>query len=101
MRGHWCRLAKLLLLVGAANRDPAVFAEPDRFDIRRANAREHLSFGAGEHICLGAPLARLEARVVLEEVGRRLPTLRLTDAAPLEFPASVSMRGPMALPVAW
>jgi len=93
--------AKLLLLLGAANRDPAVFSEPDSFDIRRPNAREHLSFGVGEHICLGAPLARLEARIVLEEVSRRLPTLRLADDAKLEFPASVSMRGPCALPVRW
>jgi cytochrome P450 len=93
--------AKLLLLLASANRDPAVFADPDRFDIRRPNARDHLSFGVGVHNCLGAPLARLEARIVLEEVSRRLPSLRLTQNAKLKFPASISMRGPIWLPVAW
>ena len=93
--------AKLLLLLGSANRDPAVFSDPDRFDIRRSNAREHLSFGYGLHNCLGAPLTRLEARVVLEEVARRLPSLRLAEDARLEFPASISTRGPHSLPVTW
>jgi cytochrome P450 len=93
--------AKLLLLLGSANRDPSIFPNPDHFDIRRPNAREHLSFGYGPHNCLGAPLARLEARVVLEEVSRRLPTLRLAGDARLEFPASISMRGPRSLPVIW
>jgi cytochrome P450 len=65
----------LLLLIGSANRDPSVFPELDRLDIRRANAQDHLSFGAGPHLCLGAPLARLQARSVLEEVPTRLPSL--------------------------
>jgi cytochrome P450 len=95
------KAAKLLLLLGSANRDPAVFPDPDCFDIRRANAREHLSFGVGVHNCLGAPLARLEARIVLEEVSRRLPSLRMAENVKLNFPASISLRGPLSLAVAW
>jgi cytochrome P450 len=53
------------------------------------------------HNCLGAPLARLEARVVLEEVSRRLPALHLKENVALEFPPSISMRGPCALKVEW
>jgi cytochrome P450 len=93
--------AKLLLLLASANRDPAVFPDPDRFDIGRQNAREHLSFGVGVHNCLGAPLARLEARIVLEEVSQRLPSLRLAKNAEVEFPPSISMRGPLSLRVTW
>ena len=66
-----------------------------------ADRREHLSSGVGLHNCLGAPLARLEARIVLEEVSRRLPSLRLNENAKLNFPPSISMRGPVSLPVAW
>ncbi len=93
--------AKLLLLLASANRDPAVFPDPDRFDIRRPNAREHLSFGHGIHNCLGAPLARLEARVILEEISKRLPGLRLAANAKFEYPASLTNRGPLSVPVVW
>lgn len=93
--------ARLLLLLASANHDPAVFVEPDCFDIRRWNASEHLSFGFGVHHCLGAPLARLEARVVLEEFSRRFSTLRLAPDTKLEFPRSITLRGPLSLPVTW
>jgi cytochrome P450 len=91
----------VILMLASGNRDPEVFAEPDRLDIRRPNARDHLSFGHGNHLCLGAPLARLEARVVLEEVSTRLPGLRLTPGVELEFAPNVSFRGPLSLPVEW
>jgi cytochrome P450 len=93
--------ANLLMMLGAANRDPEVFADPERLDIRRANARDHLSFGNGAHLCLGAPLARLQARVVLEEVSSRLPTLRHAKGSKLTFAPNVSFRGPLSLPVLW
>jgi cytochrome P450 len=65
------------LLYASGNRDEREFPDPDRFDVRRKNARTHLSFGGGIHFCLGAPLARLEARIALETLTTRLPNLRL------------------------
>jgi cytochrome P450 len=93
--------ANLLLLIGAANRDPSVFPDPDTLDIHRSNAREHLSFGAGNHLCLGAPLARLEARVVFEELTRRIPSLRLVPDQQYQFPPYIAFRGPRSVRVEW
>ena len=93
--------ANLMLVIAAANRDPEVFEEPDRLDIRRANARNHLSFGIGNHLCLGAPLARLEARVVFEELTQRRPSLRLVPDQPLTFHPNIAFRGPTSLHVEW
>ena len=67
----------VFLLLGGANRDPAVFERPDEFDVTRANARDHISFGTGIHACLGAPLARLELRVGLQALFERFPHLAL------------------------
>jgi hypothetical protein len=68
--------------MAGANRDPASFTDPERLDICRANARNHLSFGAGPHFCLGASLARLEAAAMLDELVRRAPDLTLLDSDP-------------------
>lgn len=88
--------AKVLVLLGSANRDGAEFDNPDRFDIHRDGARRHLSFGKGAHYCLGAPLARLEARVVLEELTQRAPDLQLPDQQ-LDYPPIIAFRGPREL----
>ena len=86
-------------MIGGANRDPALFEDPDRFDLRRANADQHVSFGIGRHFCLGAALARLEARTALSALLTRFPGLALDPAAPT--PAGAEFRKPPALPVIW
>ena len=63
--------------ITAANRDPAVFPDPDRFDPDRSNVRRHLAFAQGSHVCVGVHLARLEARIGIGQILRRLPGLRL------------------------
>jgi pimeloyl-[acyl-carrier protein] synthase len=89
----------VFLFVAAANRDPAHFPDPDRLDITR-EVHKHLAFGMGPHFCLGAPLARLEARIALETVLRRLANLRLaTDA--LEYREGFNLRGLKSLPLAF
>ena len=93
--------ARLLLLLASANHDPARFDDPDRFDVHRPNARGHISLGKGIHYCLGATLARLEVKVVLEELTGRLPGLRLVPDQELSFPANVAFRGPERLLVTW
>jgi cytochrome P450 len=95
------RDANLLLLIGSANRDPAVFADPERFDIHRDNANQNLAFGHGPHFCLGAPLGRLEARIVLEEFSARFPKMNLVPKQKLSFQPNISFRGPCSLLAEW
>jgi cytochrome P450 len=88
----------MLFLVGAANRDDRRFADPDRFDIRRDLGGSHLTFGYGIHFCLGAALARLEARVALDELLSRFPEWEVdTDRA--ELAATSTVRGYRTLPI--
>jgi cytochrome P450 len=84
-------------LLGAANRDPAQFRDPDRLDLGRDQSR-HLAFGSGIHYCLGAPLARLEGQVAIGTLVRRLPALALAVERPVWRPSS-TLRGLEGLPV--
>jgi cytochrome P450 len=91
--------AVAVVLLGAANRDPAEFPEPDRLDLARANVR-HLSFGLGTHFCLGAGLARLEARTAFRGLLERFPRMRLATENP-EYRPNPFLRGLRSLPVAF
>jgi cytochrome P450 len=82
-----------------ANRDPAVFPDPDRFDLNRPNARQHLAFAVGPHFCIGAQLARLEATAALAAL-LRLPGLRLDPDRP-SSPHGLVFRKPPSLHVCW
>jgi hypothetical protein len=86
----------MMLLIGAAQRDPAVYERPDTFDPDRKSFR-HLAFGRGPHFCLGAPLARLEAGVALSAVTDRFPRARL-DSEP-QYKPNVTLRGLSTLAV--
>jgi cytochrome P450 len=89
--------ALVMLLLAAAGRDPEVFPDPDRFDIRRG-ASNHLAFATGPHFCLGAPLARLEATIALGEVARRVIAPELAPDG-LSYKPNMNLRGPDRLVV--
>lgn len=89
--------SNLLLLLGAANRDPQRFHDPERFDIHRADAARHFAFGRGIHSCMGASLARMETTIVLDILTQRAPDLQLASAGPYRFSANLSFRGPSEL----
>ncbi|HSL77893.1 MAG TPA: cytochrome P450 [Candidatus Limnocylindrales bacterium] len=89
----------VIVSLTAANRDPATFEDPDRFDVHRENARSHLAFAQGPHACVGLHLARLETQVALEAALDRWPEMRPDiDATP---PSGVVFRKPKRLPVSW
>jgi cytochrome P450 len=100
LRGKTIREGELVYLsLAAANRDPEVFAEPDRFDVGRADNR-HLAFGAGPHICLGMTLARRELEIALRRLVQRMPRLRLDEERPIRRRAdSLVFRGLDSLPI--
>jgi cytochrome P450 len=89
--------SSIYLLIGAANRDPAKFSDPEKLDINRPPARS-LGFGYGIHFCVGAALARLESQVTFDTILRRLPDLKMTVDTP-EFRPNYSLRGLVSLPV--
>ncbi|WP_208297528.1 cytochrome P450 [Actinophytocola oryzae] len=84
--------------IAGANRDPAVFTDPDTFDLRRPNARANLSFALGPHFCLGARLARAEAEIAVDGLLDRFPALRLDRPV---TPEGLVFRKPPELPVSW
>jgi len=90
----------VLCLLGAANRDPSVYPDPDRLDITRSNIRP-LSFGGGIHFCLGAQLARIEAEVAIATLLRRLPGLRLDVPDCPDWRPTFVLRGLNRLPASW
>ena len=90
----------VICLLGSANRDPAVYADPDRLDITCADVRP-LSFGGGIHYCLGAQLARIEGEIAIATLLRRLPGLQLDDPEHPDWRQTFVLRGLNALPASW
>jgi cytochrome P450 family 109 len=95
---HIPKDAAVIGVWSSANRDPERFPDPDRFDLHRKSSG-HVAFGFGPHFCLGANLARAEARIVLEALFERLPNLKRADHGPVSWTPSYWIRGPQALPV--
>jgi cytochrome P450 len=84
---------RVQVLNGAANRDPRKFPKPREFDLARENLREHLAFGGGPHKCLGAPIGRMEMRIMLEEILRRLPDFQIARGELVEYPTKSGVLG--------
>jgi cytochrome P450 len=86
--------------LAGAGRDPSVFPDPDRYDVRRPNARRHLAFAGGPHVCVGMHLARLETLIAVRTILDRFPELRLDPDRPAA-PRGLVFRKPPALHVLW
>ncbi len=96
---HFPEGTKFLLALASGNRDEDVFNDGDTFDVTRPNPRDHVAFGHGLHKCLGAPLARLELRILLEELTSRFPNMRLAPDQEVSWIKTLSFRGPKSLRV--
>ena len=93
--------ARLWVMFGSANRDESVFPDPDRFDPTRENLNETVTFGRGAHFCIGAPLARLETRVFVEQLASRIETLQFAPGETLTYEPSFILRGLKGLEIEW
>jgi hypothetical protein len=91
----------VIILLNSANRDQAIFDDADALDLARANARRHVAFGYGIHQCLGQPVARMELQIVLPEVFRRLPGLRIEPGREVTFKDTSAAYGADFMPVIW
>jgi len=92
---------RIMLNFASANHSPDRFENPEVFDITRDGANRHISFGKGIHFCLGASLSRMEARIALELLAERLPTLRLSDHQSFNYFPNITFRGPDSLHLEW
>jgi cytochrome P450 len=95
---HVRKRQAVIAVMGAANRDPERFPEPDRLDIDRKDNR-HVAFGWAAHFCFGAALARMEGQIAFETILRRLPGLTLDTPVPLEWRPNLGLRGLTQLPI--
>ncbi|MDE5444327.1 cytochrome P450 [Bradyrhizobium sp. CSA207] len=93
--------SRLLIVSASANHDPSHFENPDAIDLYRANTTDHLTFGYGSHQCMGKNIARMEMRIFLEELTRRLPHMELVPDQRVTYVANTSFRGPEHLRVRW
>jgi cytochrome P450 len=91
--------AMVQLRYAAANRDPARYPDPDRFDISRENARTHLAFGKGIHMCVGNMLSRKEMALAFTELLRRLTDFAIADGYEPSWPPNMLLRGLTTLPI--
>jgi cytochrome P450 len=92
--------ANVLVVIGSGNHDEEAFSNGETFDIHRENLQRHIGLGFGNHTCMGAPLARLEMRIILEELTRRLPHITLVDQT-WEYSPNTTFRGPRHVFVEW
>jgi cytochrome P450 len=93
--------AVVLVHLGSAGHDESTFADSESFDAKRANSTKHFAFGHGVHFCLGAPLSRMEARILINSVMDRIPDIRLRTPQTFEYVPNIAFRGPKQLFVEW